>query len=216
MLQCQPVSSCTEMTKVLLSAEAVLDPGLKTCIGIYGMGGIGKTTIAQRLRDDLRSSFQRIIFIVVGQTPNVQDLLQAQFRNLSGPTGGMPPVFKRRPFVADAACAHLAGMLGSRTLLILDDVWEVDHLAELDFATYSGTGDHRVIVTTRNQSIFDCKVKEQLSLHEVPLLSDENARALLVHYAFPLAVAAPREYEDVVESLVRECKNLPLALQVCP
>jgi replication-associated recombination protein RarA len=205
-----------EQSDILGAADVVLETGKKVCIGIYGMPGIGKTTIAQRLKVDLDECFDKVIFIAIGQTPVVQQLLQDQFRDLASSHERMPAVFTSE-FSATAACKQLAGMLGGRrTLLILDDVWHQRHLADLDFATInSDNSKNRIVVTTRNRQIFGglCRPLDECHLVEMQLLSNENARKLLLHHAFPRETA-PSGFEDSIDGILRECKCLPLALQV--
>jgi ATPase subunit of ABC transporter with duplicated ATPase domains len=169
-----------------LLADRLLAPGKVTCVGIVGMPGIGKTTVAKALLDELQHSFETRI-ITVGQKPDEQELLSRVWKDLK-PNDCLPPELTKDFFDAYQACKKLREIIGAgtesrRTLLLLDDVWTAKQVRDLDFVTLYG-GANRLVVTTRDESTLSMRDQDEHHREWVPALSDENACQLLCYHAF--------------------------------
>jgi hypothetical protein len=136
---------------------------------IYGMGGVGKSTLATALAGDcsLRRHFKDgILWIEVGQNPTVQDL-QA--------TVGVTLGDNRDRYQNDPAEARIAlsqTLHQHQALIVLDDVW--DHRLIEDFPV-SGTAC-RLLVTTRSGVLATAIQGTDIRLD---LLSEAEGAALL-------------------------------------
>ncbi len=86
-------------------------------------------------------------------------------------------------------------------LLVLDDVWELEHASALDVVGRTS----RLLVTTRNREILVGLGAEELQLD---VLSPEQSRALLADWAGEVPDALPPIADEVAEA----CGHLPLAL----
>ncbi len=64
---------------------AVVSPSAPI-VSVHGMGGSGKTVVASALCNDveLRSTFDRVCFVAVGQTPEMAELRKSLYRQLVG------------------------------------------------------------------------------------------------------------------------------------
>lgn len=129
--------------------DELIDSGQKSPLAITtalrGAGGLGKTTIAAALchNDDVIAAFDDgILWVTVGQKPNLQESLTKLYAALTG---------KRPGFVDEEdASFHLAQELEGKTcLLVIDDVWDIAHLRPF---LRGGAGCSRLI-TTRNFEI---------------------------------------------------------------
>lgn len=184
---------------LLLSTDAA-DSG--AVVGICGIGGSGKTTLAREVSrdEDVRCYFkERIIFLTVSQSPNV-DQLKAEIwgciagNNFRGPGDFIPP------WTLDVNLKN-----PSKSLIILDDVWSLSVLEQL-ICRVPGC---RTLVVSRSKypTVFQ-------KTYELDLLKAEEAMSLFCYFAFgqnslPLGVN-----ETLVKQVVDECKGLPLALKV--
>jgi hypothetical protein len=111
---------------------------------LQGGGGFGKTTLAQAICHDRRitGTFATILWIELGQTPQLVELLNNQIALLDE---------KARPLTdINAASARLRELLTRRqVLLVLDDVWQ-----ETDITPFVQIGpDCTHLITTRRQDI---------------------------------------------------------------
>jgi hypothetical protein len=181
----------------------------RRCLAICGMAGIGKTTIAQAVYDRVKNSFSKAIFLTVGQQPDCKNLLEKAWVDVA-PN-------RRVPFSNAAEGVQLlAERLREQTvLLVLDDVWNSQHIEDLNFATKLGMchEDSCLVVTTRNRHVV--RDDREAEVVEVPLLDDEPSRELFCWHAFRPQGEVPDGFDrKLVDDALAQCKNLPLMLQV--
>ncbi|XP_042963714.1 disease resistance protein RUN1-like [Carya illinoinensis] len=178
-------------------------------LGIFGTGGIGKTTIANDIYNQISSQFEGSCFLrnIRETSKQVGGLIQPQNTLLSEILGTKLDIND-----VDRGVSVIWHRLQSkRILLILDDVDEMVQLEKLagDRAWF-GSGS-RVIITTRDQHILD-KSKVD-SKYEVMTLEDNEALQLFSLYAFdekePL-----KDYIELSKQVTKHAQGLPLALIV--
>ncbi|WP_237048875.1 NB-ARC domain-containing protein, partial [Moorena bouillonii] len=112
---------------------------------IYGLGGIGKSTLAAALAYDpeVQSHFPDGIFwATLGQQPDILSFLSTWIQALRD--------YDFKPINIDSASLQLRTLLSDKkALLVVDDVWHPDHVEPFRVA---GSGC-RVLVTTREAPI---------------------------------------------------------------
>lgn len=136
---------------------------------IYGMGGVGKSTLATALAEDcsLRRHFKDgILWIEVGQNPTVTDLQAA----IGVTLGDDRDRYQNSP--AEARIALSQTLHQHQALIVLDDVW--DHRLIEDFPV-SGT-PCRLLVTTRSGTLAGAIQGADIRLE---LLTEAEGAALL-------------------------------------
>jgi NB-ARC domain len=112
----------------------------------------------------------------------------------------------------------VAHLKARKVLVVLDDVWQREHLQLLNFVTVRGCHqDSTFVVTSRDERVLHdaggyAMEKNGLSCGP-PVLSAEYASLLPRHHAFE-SNQVPVGFQDAVSGLVAECKGLLLALQV--
>lgn len=125
---------------LLLSAEQGDAVAITTALA--GAGGFGKTTLAAALchDDDVLTAFDDgVLWATLGQTPNIQGELTRLYAALTG---------ERPGFVSVEDAAHaLAEKLANRNcLIVIDDVWDPEHLKPFN---RDGAGCARLVTTRR-------------------------------------------------------------------
>ena len=185
-------------TKDLLSAKLRTLPSSQVKIGIHGMGGSGKSVFAADIAQDqvVRQIFTDGIFwISVGTSPNI---LQRQ--------SDLAVAFGGEPYVKDIESGkrQLRELLGEKkVLLILDDVWEIEHCRAFEVIGALGG----LVVTTRDSEIITAFDGTKVLLES---FSDEQALSLLAQ-----SIGSQRELLPVeAQQVAQECGNLPLALAI--
>jgi len=178
-------------------------------LGITGMGGSGKTTLASAVCNNtqVKASFQNnIFFIPVKQSnPNVKGLLETMWDKI---IGGQRPEFQSIEDAHDQLKKKLRLRPYRPTLVVLDDVWST---SSLEYLLFEAKG-YKTIITTRQDSTI--RVTDSTRLYNMPLLEDANALSLFCCCAFGQTSIPTTEKEDLVKQVAAECKGLPLALKV--
>ena len=112
---------------------------------IYGLGGIGKSTLAAALAHDeeVQSHFPDGIFwATLGQQPDILSFLSTWIQALKD--------YDFKPINIDSASLQLRTLLSDKkALLVVDDVWHPDHVEPFRVAG----GGCRVLVTTREAPV---------------------------------------------------------------
>ncbi|KAJ0579560.1 putative TIR domain, P-loop containing nucleoside triphosphate hydrolase [Helianthus annuus] len=179
-------------------------------IGIKGMGGAGKTTLAKAVFDRISIHFDAKSFV-----ENVREvskatlsgLLSLQQQILSDLLNGQGNNVRS---VHDGTNMLKTKLRGRKVLVILDDVDHKDQLEALagDFCWFKPGS--RIIITTRDEQVLIAHRVEQI--HDVNLLSDEEAIGLFSRHAFGKDI--PIKYEKQSLQVVRYAAGLPLTIKV--
>lgn len=179
---------------------AVVSPRSKLRVGFCGMGGMGKTTASAWLcrQDEVREHFDSMLWVALGQQPNLQTSLDLMYQQLTG--SELNPQFNndRRQEATKQA------MAGKKILLCLDDVWIASHAAELIFLDPS-TASRALISSRVRNTLGDCEIVD------VGLPSEDDALDIVMSAAgMPAGAKEPTGARE----LVAICKRLPLTLGI--
>ncbi|VAI94338.1 unnamed protein product [Triticum turgidum subsp. durum] len=145
-------------------------------VAIVGVGGVGKTTLAQKVFNDeaIQGEFSKKIWLSINQNFSVVDLLRRAIIEAGG--DAQPP---------ESAKTSLHETLKNtlfdhKTFLVMDDVWNHiawDDVLKIPLVNAAAPGS-RVLVTTRDEGVAR-GVKAILPYHRVDILAPEDAWSLL-------------------------------------
>eukprot|EP00253_Pinus_taeda_P001389 PITA_01389 len=177
-------------------------------VGVTGMGGSGKTTLASMLCNDTQVQYffqNNIVFITVSQFPNVKGLLDTMWDKIIGPHR---PDFQSIEDAHNQLQKNLILKVHHPTLVVLDDVWSGPNVDQLLFEAKG----YKTVITTRQNSTIP--KRSDARLYSMPMLEDGNALSLFCFWAFNQTSVPATEKEDLIKQIVAESKGLPLALKV--
>nr|KYP43368.1 Disease resistance protein At4g27190 family [Cajanus cajan] len=183
--------------------EALKDESV-CMIGLFGMGGSGKTSLAKEVGKKVEELklFEEVVMATISQTPNIRGI-QAQIADK------LCLEFKEES--EEGRAQRLSKRIRERTtLVILDDVWE-----KLDFEAIGipfnneNSKGCRVLLTTRKREV--CMSMQCQSIIELDLLTDEESWTLFKKYA-NLTDDSLDVLKDVARKIADECKGLPIAI----
>jgi hypothetical protein len=190
--------------------ESILQIGLNDVrvLGIWGMGGIGKTTLATALYAKLRSQFEGCCFLNVMDESNKYGL-NAVRNNFFSTLLEEDNLHPNAPYI-DAPFS-VRRIARKKVFIVLDNVETLEQIEEL-ILKIDGLGlGSRVIITTRDKQILSrfskCEIYEVKELNKDDSLQLFSLTALEEKY--------PKiGYEDLSESVIAYCQGNPLALKV--
>ncbi|GMP65530.1 hypothetical protein CsSME_00026271 [Camellia sinensis var. sinensis] len=182
-------------------------------IGVWGMGGVGKTTLVKNLNNQLETAsaasslaqpFSIIIWLTVSKELDLKRLQTQLLERLN------LVVKAGENMESSASRLHKRLKMEKRFLLILDDVWEaidLDYLGVPQEQPEFQLGN-KVILTSRSLDV--CRqMKTDIDV-KVDVLSEEESWQLFTQNAGKVATLP--HIEPIARKVSKECSGLPLAI----
>ncbi|GLT96090.1 hypothetical protein SLE2022_137370 [Rubroshorea leprosula] len=213
-----PSASVVELTTSELQGSEAVKANILEClkgekvtmIGVWGMGGVGKTTIMKHVYNELlkEGKFKKLIWVDVSQNFDINNLQKQIACSL------------KEKWEENQNETVRAGVLSKMLeeqkpyLLILDDMWSSFKLEDVGIPKPDETNGCKLVLTTRSQELarsMDCR------RIQVETLSKEKALKLFLNKVGDTALSCPgggikEDLESTLEDIVDECDGLPLAL----
>lgn len=180
-------------------------------VGIAGLDGVGKTTLATEFFNKKRSNYSRSYFLSdvrekAGRSP-LQNSLQSQVLN---------GLFQLELYINNSHQGikmlrkHL---LSTQVLLVLDDVDHVNQVtAILPYKATLHPGS-LILITSRNKYVLERSGVKESSIYRLTGLNPQHSRELFCLHAFRSPQPLPN-FEYLVDRFLRVCNELPLFLKL--
>ncbi|KAL4594414.1 hypothetical protein ACB092_12G018900 [Castanea dentata] len=178
-------------------------------IGIWGTGGMGKTTLARAVYGMVSDKFEACCFIAnVREESKKCGLCKLQKKLLKKLL-----MLKNLNFqdVGEGVLMMKKMLHNKKILLVLDDVTELDQLEKLAGEHCRFGSGSRIIITTRDKHLL--VLHEVKEIYEAKVLNHEEALQLFSLKALKMD-QPPEDYRKLSQAFVNYSKGLPLALEV--
>ncbi|KAH9715756.1 Disease resistance protein SUMM2 [Citrus sinensis] len=179
-----------------------------TKIGVWGMGGIGKTTIMRHINNRLQeetNEFNDVIWVTVSQP---LDLIKLQTEIATALKLSLTEDEDKVRLTE-----RLLGKLKAKKkfVLILDDMWEAFPLEEVGIPEPNKQNGCKLMITTRSVGVCHSMGCEEV---KVQPLSKEEALNLFLDKVGRNILHVPTLSKEIINSVVEECAGLPLAIVI--
>ncbi|KAL7586496.1 hypothetical protein Lser_V15G40123 [Lactuca serriola] len=166
--------------------QAIKDESIQM-VGIYGIGGVGKTTLAKEVAAEVKNLFADIVFIIVSQTGDVEKI-------------------KKNVEVAAKRIIN-----GEKVLIILDDIWEPLVLPDMGIPCGNDRMNCKILLTSRRMDVCEgMNVDRNICVNA---LKKEEAWVLFKHIVGDDKLANDVRLEKIAKEVSEECGGLPLIIQ---
>ena len=174
-------------------------------VPIVGEGGIGKTTLAQKLWSKLRGQFECRAFVRTAQKPDMRGIIRSilsQVRRLQPPDPG-----EMYHLIRDLR----EYLRNKRYFIIIDDLWAISVWDVLSRAFPEGNCCSRIVTTTETMEVaLACCGFCPEHVFKMESLGEDDSEKLLLQ-RIPL-VSGNQQFDNVLPQIKRNCGGLPLAI----
>lgn len=175
-------------------------------VSIVGLGGLGKTTLANQVYGKLGESFGCKAFVSVSQRPDMVVLLKSLVTQILGPgvdtyeLNGLIDILRK--YLQD-----------KRYLVVVDDLWDASAWEFIKCAFPEGHHGSNVLTTTRIERVaMTCCNFQRKFVYRMKPLDDHNSRQLFYGRVFGLENTCPQPFEEPSDKILQKCGGLPLAI----
>ncbi|KAL5761202.1 hypothetical protein ACOSQ2_020040 [Xanthoceras sorbifolium] len=182
----------------------VADVGI---IGLYGMGGVGKSTLLDKINNKLRETPNDFAVIRVTLTRNMQ---LEQFQERIGQKMGLYNESWKNKSLEDKTSDIFRILSRKKFVLLLDNIWERIDLTEAGIPLPNSGNGSKIVFTTRLVGL--CGLMEAQEKFKVECLTDEQAWELFASKVGDRNLNNHPEIRDVAKIVAKVCGGLPLAL----
>ncbi|XP_047339606.1 putative disease resistance protein RGA1 [Impatiens glandulifera] len=167
---------------------------------IVGIGGLGKTTLAQTVFNDekIAKHFETKIWVCVSDEFDIQLVMKA--------------ILEEK---AEARSEELQKKVreklsGKRYLIVLDDVWNenLEAWEQLRSILDCGSNGAFVLTTTRKRNV--ATIMQTIQHIQMSLLSDKDCWLLFEERAFMCGTPKTPNFVDIGKEIAKKCKGVPL------
>uniref|UniRef100_A0A7N2LBQ2 CC-NBS-LRR protein n=1 Tax=Quercus lobata TaxID=97700 RepID=A0A7N2LBQ2_QUELO len=191
---------------------SLLDPNVKenvSVLPIVGIGGLGKTTVAQLVFNDkeLRDHFEPKVWVCVSENFDVKIIVEKILECIKNE--------KPKDLEMNTLVNNLQKEInGKRYLLVLDDVWNENRekwlsLKDILMGGARGSG---ILLTTRIKKV--AEITKSMQSHLLRGLDDQQSWSLLKKMAFKEGEELKNaSFEKIGNEILKKCGGIPLAIR---
>ncbi|VAI63618.1 unnamed protein product [Triticum turgidum subsp. durum] len=199
-----------ELIKLLTDEDGVTSTQQQVkMVSIVGSGGMGKTTLANQVYQELKEKFKCKAFISVSRNPDMKNIL----RTLLSEVGCQDYADTEAGSIQQLIRKITDYLAEKRYFIVIDDIWDVKTWDVIKYA-FPMTRCGGVIITTTRLSDVACSCHSSIGGHiyNIRPLNMEHSRQLFKIRLFSSEEDCPSSLVKVSNQILEKCDGLPLAI----
>ncbi|CAN7041290.1 unnamed protein product [Brassica oleracea var. botrytis] len=181
----------------------------KRTLGLYGMGGVGKTTLLACINNrffQVVNGFDVVMWVVVSKDLQNESVQEQILRRLC-----LDKEWKQE--TENERASRIKTILNRKKfVLLLDDLWSEIDLNKVGVPPPTGENGSKLVFTTRSKEV--CKDMEIDDMMEVVCLSKNEAWELFQQKVGDNPIKSHHDVLPLARKIAEKCCGLPLALCV--
>ncbi|XP_044508729.1 disease resistance protein RGA2-like [Mangifera indica] len=196
-----------KVIKLVLDSNDFVNVSVVT---IVGLGGVGKTTLAQLVYNDenVTNYFQLRMWVCVSEDFTVKTIVEKIIKSATRKELGNFHLNELQEFLRKE-------IDGKRYLLVLDDVWneKQNKWDELTDLLMNGSKGSKILVTTRGKVVAKVTSKLESYVYTLTGLDEKKSWSLFTQKAFQHGVE-PKDSKlvEIGKGIVGKCGGVPLVI----
>ena len=181
-----------------------LRDGDDNMIGVWGMGGVGKTTLVEQVAKHAKDYklFNEVVMASIFQNPNLRKI-QGQLADMLGLK------FEEESEWVRTARLNERIKKEKKILIILDDIWAQLDLEEVGIPFGDDHKGCKIGLTSRNKHVLSNEMGTQ---KDIPVLHLSAKEALVLFKKIVGDSNDKQDLQHIVINMAKECAGLPIAL----
>ncbi|KAK5834843.1 putative disease resistance protein RGA1 [Gossypium arboreum] len=206
-----------DVSKVVNLLVNPKDKQVVSVVPIVGMAGLGKTTLAKLVYDDLNVQRRFVRFwVCVSDHFDVKRILKEMLEHFTDDPISIP---QNKNAMVEKLKQKIEGAKEGKDqikyLLVLDDVWDVTEWEDLKLCLegISTNGGNGVIVTTRKEDVASTVQARSDQWHQPEKLQDEECWSIIKERALRDSPIS-HGLEPIGKEIAKQCQGVPLVANV--
>uniref|UniRef100_A0A1S8ADF9 NB-ARC domain-containing disease resistance protein n=1 Tax=Citrus limon TaxID=2708 RepID=A0A1S8ADF9_CITLI len=192
----------------LLLKDDLSSAGRFSVIPIVGMGGLGKTALAQLVYNDptVESHFDFKAWVCVSEDFDAVRVTRAILKSIHAKPDADDNLNFLQVKLRD-------GLSGKKFFLVLDDMWNENYSdwTNLRLPFVAGAAGNKIIVTTRSQNIASMMGTGSTGFKLKKLTNQDCLRVFAQHSLGTTGFSQHQQLQEIGEEIAKKCCGLPLA-----
>ncbi|KAG5392094.1 hypothetical protein IGI04_022057 [Brassica rapa subsp. trilocularis] len=205
----QPIQTTVGLDSMVGKAwDSIMKPEGRT-LGIYGMGGVGKTTLLARINNKFdveKNEFDVVIWVVVSKDLQYKGIQDQILRRLRADQELEKETEEKKASFIDNILRR------KKFILLLDDLWSEVDLNKIGVPRPTQENGSKIVFTTRSKKVCsDMEADDKLQIDCLPANEAwELFRSIVGEDLLNLHPDIPK----IAKTISEKCYGLPLALNV--